>query len=254
MQWHLKISTGTSLTDVSSSAKPLSSARSSACMNHTVLHQLFSRSLGKSQTLASVHFQTDTLVWNLSMPSYPPLPVQGLLPNGSRRTLPFPVIRVTKNCIGHLCIIIRRMHSSRMRTGLSLPYGGVSVTETPPRQRHPGQRSPWTETPLDRDHPGQKPPGQRPPTETLPNRDLLDRGLPGQRPPDRDPLDRDRDPPCGQTDTCENITFANIPWLRDECNGWVTLSESKKIFLLWWAVADLNNFQFHAVFGNKWAN
>ena len=51
-----------------------------------------------------------------------------------------------------------RMHSSRMRTTHSLPYGGV----------------PWTETPtlLDRDP---TPPGQRPP-------------LPGQRPP---PLDRD---------------------------------------------------------------
>ena len=86
-------------------------------------------------------------------------------------------------------------------------------TETP-RQRPSGQRPSWTETLLDRN-----PPGQRPP-----DRDLLDRD-----PLDRDPLDRDhcietpwietpwtgtlldREPlPCGQTNTCENITFANF--------------------------------------------
>ena len=65
-----------------------------------------------------------------------------------------------------------RMHSSRMCTARSLPYGGfsargVSLTETP-----------WKETPLDRDAPWAEPPL----TET----------------------------PCGQTSTCENITFANF--------------------------------------------
>ena len=47
------------------------------------------------------------------------------------------------------------MHSSRMRTARSLPYGGVvSVTETPQTDRDPPQqtetpptdRDPWTET------------------------------------------------------------------------------------------------------------
>ena len=87
-----------------------------------------------------------------------------------------------------------RMHSSRMRTARSLPYGGglcsrgFSLTEIPPGQRPPrqrplGQRPPWTETPLDRDRPGQRPPGQRPPLDIDPlDRDLLDRD-----PPDRDP-------------------------------------------------------------------
>ena len=63
-------------------------------------------------------------------------------------------------------------------------------TETPtPRQRPTGQtpldRDPWTETPLYRD-----------PLD----RDPWDRDPPGQRPR----------PPCGQTDTCENLTFANF--------------------------------------------
>ena len=46
-----------------------------------------------------------------------------------------------------------------------------------------------------------------------PDRDPLDRDPP---PLDRDPLDRDAPPtetetfPCGQTDTCENITFINF--------------------------------------------
>ena len=51
-----------------------------------------------------------------------------------------------------------------MRTVRSLPYGGVSLTETPL-----GQRPPWTETPPDRDPPsGQTPPGQRPPSGQTP--------------------------------------------------------------------------------------
>ena len=119
-----------------------------------------------------------------------------------------------------------KMHSSRMRTTRSLPYGGslsgeVSLTETPP-----GQRTPWTETPLNKDPLDRDPrteipqtetplswtetpsldrdplpwtetplfwketpsPGQRPPpwTETP---------SPGQRPP---PLDRDRETPVAR--------------------------------------------------------
>ena len=65
-----------------------------------------------------------------------------------------------------------RMHSSRVRTVRTLPYGG--------RQRPP----------LDRDRPRQR----HPRAET---RDPV----PGQRP---------RPPPRGQTDTCENINFANF--------------------------------------------
>ena len=38
------------------------------------------------------------------------------------------------------------MHSSRMHTGHSLPYGGISITETP-----------WTETPRTETPPGQRP-------------------------------------------------------------------------------------------------
>ena len=60
---------------------------------------------------------------------------------------------------------------------------------------------PLAETLPDRDPPEQRPPRQRPPgqrptpwTETLP----------GQRPPWTE-----TETPCGQTDTYENITFAN---------------------------------------------
>ena len=51
-----------------------------------------------------------------------------------------------------------------MRTARTLPYGGISQTETP-LDRDPQTEIPWTETPL----------------ETTPS--------------------------CGQTNTCENITF-----------------------------------------------
>ena len=136
------------------------------------------------------------------------------------------------------------MHSNRMRTASSLPYRGLYDRDPhgqrpPPHgQRPPGQRPPWTETPhgqrtpVDRDPPGQRPPGQRPsmgrdlPWTEVPRTDnmwfhssrmhtacsLLYRGssdrdtwIPGQRPPGQRPR-----PPCGQTDTCENITFANF--------------------------------------------
>ena len=76
------------------------------------------------------------------------------------------------------------MHSSRMRTVRTLPY----VTPA------------WTETPL----PGQRPPaldtGPPPPAWTETTRTET---LPGQSPPpDREPHEK--------TDTCENITFANL--------------------------------------------
>ena len=93
------------------------------------------------------------------------------------------------------------MHSSRMRTARSLPYGGFCLVV-----------SVWglslTETTLDRDHPGQRPPGQRPPGQRPPlteipllDRDLLDRDPSRQRPPGQRPLDRDplwTETPCGQ--------------------------------------------------------
>ena len=46
----------------------------------------------------------------------------------------------------------KRMHSSRMCTARTLPYGQVSVMEIPPGQRPPGQRPPGK----------RPPPGQRP--------------------------------------------------------------------------------------------
>ena len=97
-----------------------------------------------------------------------------------------------------------RMHSSKMLTTNSLPYGGVSVWGSPrlPRQRPPEQRPPdrdsQTETSLDNDLtpwtmtslPGQRPtpwtetppPGQIPPTS-------------GQRRPSGQRPHLDRDPP-----------------------------------------------------------
>ena len=63
--------------------------------------------------------------------------------------------------------------------------GGVSVTRDPsPQTETPLDRTHWTETPLDRNPHGQRPLW----IET--------------------PLNRDH--PCGQTDTCENITFAKL--------------------------------------------
>ena len=102
------------------------------------------------------------------------------------------------------------MHTSKMRTACSLPYGGLCLGGLPDRDL-PGQRNPtWTKTP--QTPPGQRPPGQRPPvlrsprqrpsdrdplqTETLPHTLCM-----GETPPDGDtPLDRDQDPPShGQT-------------------------------------------------------
>ena len=115
---------------------------------------------------------------------------------------PFQQQKKTRDIISQ-----RRMHSSRMRTTLSLPYrGGVGVGEggrgslsrslrntDSPRTETPPQRDP-----LDRDPPPhtQRPPRQRPSQ----HRDPLDRdSSPRQRPPlDSDPPDTDppdRDPP-----------------------------------------------------------
>ena len=90
------------------------------------------------------------------------------------------------------------MHSSRMGTARSLLYEGVSLTETAlDRDTPPGQRRPWTE-------PNPSTNRALPRTET-PQTEM---------PLDRDPLQTetslDREPPCGQTDICENITFTNF--------------------------------------------
>ena len=113
-----------------------------------------------------------------------------------------------------------RMHSSRMRTACSLPYGGGLCLKRSPRPRPPGQRSP------DRDPSGQRPSRQRPPwtetpwtetprlrppwtetpwTETLPplDRDPMDRDPPGQRPP----MNR-------MTHRCKNITLPQLRYGR----------------------------------------
>ena len=69
-----------------------------------------------------------------------------------------------------------------MRTARSLPYRGISMTETPPDRYSSPDTDPLDRDPLDRDPYRQRPPGQRPHS--------------GQRPPlDRDPPDRD---PPGQ--------------------------------------------------------
>ena len=74
-----------------------------------------------------------------------------------------------------------------MHSGSILPTAAVAAgkrglhSRHPPRQKPHAQRPPWTEIPW---------------TETPVDRD----------PPVQSPAP-DRDPPCGQTDTCENITF-----------------------------------------------
>ena len=95
-----------------------------------------------------------------------------------------PLDRMTDTCehITFPQLLLRmetRMYSSRMCATHTLPYWG-----SPWQRPFPGQRPPWTETPiLNRD-----PTDRDPRTET--------------------PLDRD--PKRGQTNTCENITFANF--------------------------------------------
>ena len=80
---------------------------------------------------------------------------------------------------------------------------GISLRETPPGPRSPGQRPP--ETPLDRDPyldrdpPGQRPAGQRPTETPL----WTETPIRTETPVDRDPLDRDpldRDPRTPQTE------------------------------------------------------
>ena len=51
---------------------------------------------------------------------------------------------------------ITRMHSSRMRTARSLPYGG-GLPNRPPGTDPPGQRPPGQGPPPDRDPPGETP-------------------------------------------------------------------------------------------------
>ena len=59
----------------------------------------------------------------------------------------------------HTIIFTRGMHSSRMLTATSLPYGGS-------HKYPPGQRPPWTDTPLNRALPDRHPSGQTPRRET----------------------------------------------------------------------------------------
>ena len=84
-----------------------------------------------------------------------------------------------------------------MRTTRVLPYGGLP-------DRDPQTETPWTETTQ---------------TETPQTESLSDRDPPGQRLLDRDPLQTEdppgqrflrQRPPCGHTNACENITFANF--------------------------------------------
>ena len=99
------------------------------------------------------------------------------------------------------------MHSSRMCTAHLLPYGGSL-----PRGYLP-----------DRDPPGQRPSGERPPSGQGPT-PLTD------PPTDRDAPLRQRarsttapHPTHGQTDSCENITFANFVcgWEKDGHRKWL---------------------------------
>ena len=89
--------------------------------------------------------------------------------------------------------LVTRMHSSRMCTARSLPYGGGLPDRDPPGQRPPRQIPPGQKHP-DRDLPGQRPLGQKPL---------------GQRPPGHVICDAcwDRGLLCGQTNNCENITL-----------------------------------------------
>ena len=86
-----------------------------------------------------------------------------------------------------------RIHSNKMRTALTLPYGGgISLTETP-LDRDPPDRDPLDRDPPPRQRPTwQRSPRQRPPghrsSQTDTTRDPLDsdppdRDLPGQSPP-----------------------------------------------------------------------
>ena len=101
------------------------------------------------------------------------------------------------------------MHSSRMCTAHSLPYWGVSLTDTPDRDP-PGSETPWTETP----QPGQRPPNLDRDPQPL-DRDLPPDRAPGQRPPWSCGLwcmPGQRPPPVNRmTHRCKNIT---LPQLR----------------------------------------
>ena len=122
------------------------------------------------------------------------------------------------------CIPVGCIPPTCYHTGGSLwqrPPGQRPLERGPPGQRPsgqrlPGQRPPWIET-CDKDHLDRDPRRETSQTETPLDRDppLTETPL-GHRPPQTEtsrmetPLDRDRDPPCGQTDNCENIIFANF--------------------------------------------
>ena len=113
-------------------------------------------------------------------------------------------------CKHRLKELSRRMHSSRMRTTRCLPYGEVSLTETPPDRDS-----------LDRDKSGRDPPSlDRYPLDPL-DRDPVWTETPRQRPPGQRPPGQR--PSCRQTNTCENNTFAHFVCGRKRCVSEVIL-------------------------------
>ena len=101
-----------------------------------------------------------------------------------------------------------RMHSSRIRTTRSLPYGGPP-DRTPWKETPQTETPSWTGTPLDRDPLNRDPGGQRPSGQ----------GAPGQRPPpksDRKWHHTERDiPPCGQTERGGALYYGE-PWILEK--------------------------------------
>ena len=99
------------------------------------------------------------------------------------------------------------MHSSRMLTARSLPYGGVSITENAPRTE-----TPQTETPLDRD----PLPGPRPPWTETSSQDRDTNS--GQRPLwDRDPPPRTETPSWTETPPGTETEIPPITRITDTC-------------------------------------
>ena len=92
-----------------------------------------------------------------------------------------------------------------MHTACIPGWGGL-LTERPPLRQRPlwTETTPWTETP------GQWPPsGQRPPNRYPPWTETGQRLSPRRhmRPGSQTGSDIIQRPPCGMTDTCENITL-----------------------------------------------
>ena len=141
------------------------------------------------------------------------------------------------------------MHSSRMRTSCSLSWG-VSMTKTPSRRRPPWTEAPQIEIPLDRNPPDRDPPGQKPPkTETPLDRNPPDRDPRGQRPPGQGPPGQRlpktetppgqspprteaETPPCGQTNTCENITYRKLRLRAGKRNRMNLVQKQKGLLFL----------------------